>query len=169
MASLDAIKFVMKPEDGGPDLIDIDPMLKELEGLQRKIDAQKNILQVFRDACGGSEAGEAEKAKLTLIDDVWANAKSRQELWRRHRGALQSQLRGMKADYERPTTNSVPVPSLYHDYEFDEVDIQVVEVGLYPFFCRASSVCGIAGLHPIIMLTTIGVLSRIFPNPPLAL
>ena len=136
MASLDVVKFVMKPKEGGPDLIDIYPMSKELEGLQSKIDAQKSILQVFSFTCGDSKAGEAKKAKLTLVDDAWANAKSRQELWRRHRGALQSQLRGTKVAYKRPATKPALVPSLYQDYESDEVDIQVIEVGFCPFCLR---------------------------------
>lgn len=39
--SLDSVRFVMKPEESGPHLIDIDPLAKDLEEVQRKVDAQK--------------------------------------------------------------------------------------------------------------------------------
>ena len=169
MASLDAIKFVMKPKEGRPDLIDIDLMSKELERLQCKIDAQKNILQVLRDTCGGSEAGEAEKAKLTLVDDAWANAKSRQELWRRHRDALQSQLHGMKAVTRGLQQILPPSPRFTTTMNLTRLTFRLSRLDFVHSACGALSLRGIAGLPPAVLLTTVGVLSLIFSNPPLAL
>lgn len=68
-----------------------------------------------------------------MADEAWANTKKRQELCMRHRGAYQSHLHGVKAGYERPATNPAPLPSIYHEYKSTKVNIQVVEIGVYPF------------------------------------
>ena len=100
----------LPPEDAGLVLIE-----RELEGLHLKVDAEKCILAVFEETCGNGHAELLEVAKLSNAEEAWTNAKSRQFLWKRHRLAIQSQLRGMRAGYERPTTTPAPLPSIYND------------------------------------------------------
>ena len=132
-SSMDSVDFVMNLELHVPQLLDLHPLAKDLEEVQRKVDAQKGIVQVFHETFGGEQSGAAERFKLTLADEAWANAKKRQELWMRHRCAYQLQLRGMKSGYERPSTTPSPLPSLYQDYDSPELGIQVVEIGVCPF------------------------------------
>ena len=132
-ASMDSVDFVMDLELHVPPLLDLHPLAKDLEEMQRSVDAQKMIVQVFHETFGGEQSGAAERLKLTLADEAWANAKRRQELWMRHRGAYQVQLRGMKSGYERPSTNPSPLPLMYHDYASPEIGFQVVHIGVYPF------------------------------------
>lgn len=132
-SSMDSVDFVMNLELHVPPLQDLHPLALDLEEVQRKVDAQKKIVQVFHKTFGGEQSGATERLKLTLVDEAWANAKKRQELWMRHRSAYQLQLRGMKSGYERPSTTPSPLPSLYHDYDSPELGIQTVEIGVCPF------------------------------------
>ena len=72
------------PEDGG-----LTSMHRDLESLQHRLDAQKGILAVFQETCGGGQAEIQELAKLTSAEAAWSNAHTRQFLWKRHRLALQ--------------------------------------------------------------------------------
>jgi hypothetical protein len=90
-AERDTMKAKMdsvRPEEGGLDLIDIDPAMVDFEGLQHRGDAQKGILAVFEETCGGGQAEKLELVKLTNAKETWSNAKSRQTLWKRHRLAF---------------------------------------------------------------------------------
>ena len=53
----------LKPEDGG-----LTSMHRDLEGLQLRVDAQKGILAVFQETCGGGQAKFMELAKLTSTE-----------------------------------------------------------------------------------------------------
>ena len=106
---------------------------RDVEGLQLRVDAQKGILAVFEETCGGGQVEILELAKLTNAEEAWNNAKSRQFLWKRHRLAFQSQLRGMQAGYERPTTTPAPLPSMYNDWREEPVDSETIEISVCPF------------------------------------
>lgn len=71
------MKYVVNPKEGDPGLIDIYPLQHDIEGLEKKIDAQKWIRQVFQDTFGGGQPGDAELAKLTIVEEAWSSAKSR--------------------------------------------------------------------------------------------
>ena len=118
----------VRPEDGGLAFIH-----RDLEGLQLRVDAQKRIMAVFEETCGGGQAEIVELAKLTNAEETWSNAKTRQFLWNRHRIALQSQLRGMRAGYERPTTTPVPLPAIHSDWREEHVFSDTIQVGVCPF------------------------------------
>ena len=62
--------------------------------------------------------------------------KTRQFLWKRHRVALQSQLRGMRAGYERPTTTHAPLSSIHSDWREEHVFSDPIQVGVCPFCLR---------------------------------
>jgi hypothetical protein len=128
-----SVDFVVDLELHVPPLLDLHPLENDLEEMQRKVDAQKRIVQVFHETFGGEQSGAVERFKLSLADEAWANAKKRQELWMRHKSAYQLQLRGMKSGYERPSTNPSPLPSMYHDYASTDIGIHVVEIGVCPF------------------------------------
>lgn len=132
-ASRDEVQLVIQLEEPAADSLDEDPLASELAEMQRKVDAQKNLVQVCRDTFGDWQSAAVERLNMTLADEAWAYAKRRQELWMRHRGAYQLQLRGMKACYERPGTNPSPSPSIYLDYNSANIDIHVVEIGVCPF------------------------------------
>ena len=120
-----------RPEDGGLQIIQ-----RDLEGLQLRLDAQKGMLKVFEDTCGGGQAEIVELAKLTAAEEAWTNAKTRQHLWKRHRLAFQTQLRGMRAGYERPTTTPAPLPCIHNDWREQTVDTDTIHVGVCPFCLR---------------------------------
>ena len=121
----------VRPEDSGLVFIH-----RDLEGLQLRVDAQKSILAVFEETCGGGQAEIVELAKLTAAEEAWSNAKTRQFLWSRHRLALQSQLRGMRAGYERPTTTPVPLPAIHSDWGQEPIATHTIQVGVCPFCLR---------------------------------
>ena len=135
--SSEDVQLVIQLEESvGLEYIDENPLAKDLDECQRKVDAQKGILKVFHETFGGWESAAVERLNMTLADEAWAYAKKRQELWMRHRAAYQMQLRGMKACYERPGTLPSPSPLIYLDYKSGNVDTQVVEIGVCPFCLR---------------------------------
>ena len=109
---------------------------KDLEGLQLRLDAQKGILAFLGETSAGGQAEMEELAKLTTTEEAWSNAKSKQFLWKRHRLALQSQLRGMKVAYERPTTTLAPLPTIYIDWREEQVHSETIDITLCPFCLR---------------------------------
>ena len=121
----------MTPEDGGLALTQ-----RDLEALHLRVDAQKGILAVFEDTCGGGQADILELAKLANAEEAWSNANSRLFLWKRHRLAFQSQLRGMRSAYERPTTTPAPLPNFYNDWRDEPLHSQAVEILQCPFCLR---------------------------------
>jgi hypothetical protein len=126
----------LSTEETGLDFSQIDPAMVDLGGLQHRLDAQKAMLAVFEETCGGGQAVNLESAKLTNAEEVLSLAKSKQHLWKRHRLALQSQLRGMRAGYERPATTPSPVPALYNDYRDEPVRTEIVDISACPFCLR---------------------------------
>jgi hypothetical protein len=121
----------MTQEDGGLALTQLD-----LEALHLRVEGQKGILAVFQDTCGGGQADILEEAKLANAEEAWSNANSRLFLWKRHRLALQSQLRGMRSAYERPTTTPAPLPNFYNDWRDEPLHSQVVQILVCPFCLR---------------------------------
>ena len=126
----------LSSEETGLDFSQVDPAMVDLGGLQHRLDAQKAMLVVFEETCGGGQALNLESAKLTNAEEVLSNAKTKQHLWKRHRLAFQSQLRGMRAGYERPATTPSPVPGLYSDYRDEPVRTELVDIGACPFCMR---------------------------------
>jgi hypothetical protein len=125
-------KFLsLTPEDG-----DVALTQRDLEALQARVHAQKGILAVFEDTCGGGQADILELAKLANAEEAWSNANSRLFLWKRHRLAIQSQLRGMRAAYERPTTTPAPLPSFYNDWRDEPLHSETVQIQMCPFCLR---------------------------------
>ena len=120
-----------RPEDG-PDAF----IHKDLEGLQLRLEAQKRILAFLGETSAGGQAEIEELAKLTTAEEAWSNAKSKQFLWKRHRLAIQSQLRGMKAAYERPTTTPAPLSTIYIDWRQEQVHTETIDITLCPFCLR---------------------------------
>ena len=120
-----------RPEDGPMAFIH-----KDLEGLQLRLEAQKGILAFLGETSAGGQPEIEESAKLALAEEAWSNAKSKQFLWTRHRLALQSQLRGMKTGYERPTTTHVPLPTTYIDWREERVQSETILITLCPFCMR---------------------------------
>ena len=130
-AELDTLKAHMDslpPEDGGLALTQSD-----LEALHLRVEAQKGILRVFEDTCGGGQTDKLELAKLANAEEAWSNANSRLFLWKRHRLSIQIQLRGMRAAYKRPTTAPAPLPSFYNDWRDEPLHTHVVEIRVCPF------------------------------------
>ena len=123
----------VRPEEGGLHLNYIDPGMVDFEGLQQRIQAQKRILAVFEETCGGRQAETIELSKLENADEAWSVAKNKQHLWKRHRLAFQSQLRGMKCGYERPATTPAPLPTMYNDYREECVHSEQIHIGVCPF------------------------------------
>ena len=126
----------VRPKEGGLHLIDIDPAKVDFEGLQQRVEAQKGILTVFEETCGGGQAEKHELAKLSTAEEAWSNAKSKQHLWKRHRLAFQSQLRGMRCGYERPATTPAPLPTMHNNYREDSVHNEILDIGVCPFCLR---------------------------------
>jgi hypothetical protein len=123
----------VRPEEGGLHLNYIDPGMVDFEGLQQRIQAQKGILAVFEETCGGRQAETIELSKLENADEAWSVAKNKQHMWKRHRLAFQSQLRGMKCGYERPATTPAPLPTMYNDYIEECVHSEQIHIGVCPF------------------------------------
>jgi hypothetical protein len=123
-------------EETQGDFSQIEGGMLDFAGLQHRLHAQKAIFVVFEETCGGGQTEILESAKLTDAEEVWSNAKSKQHLWKRHRLAFQSQLRGMRAGYERPATTPSPLPCMYNDYRDEHVHTEFLEIGVCPFCLR---------------------------------
>ena len=70
--TLKATLGTQRPEDGQCTFTQSD-----LEALHLRVEAQRGILAVFQDTCGGGQADKLELAKLASAEEAWSNAKER--------------------------------------------------------------------------------------------
>ena len=79
---------------------------------------------------------EEASSRFHLAKEAYQNTSLKQELWRRHRVVLLSQLRAMKAGLGRPTCFPTPLPFLYLDCDQTSVDSVKVLLVACPFCAR---------------------------------
>ena len=109
----------------------------ELMDVVKKVDLQSGFIDHFEDSVGlGRMDEEVISARSTDAEKLWSCAVKKQALWKRHKLALNEQLKQMKTGYQRPTMHPSPLPFLYLDCESIVVPVACAEIHACPFCCK---------------------------------
>lgn len=109
----------------------------ELMDVVKKVDLQTGFIDHFEDSVGlGRMNEEVISARSRDAEELWSYAVNKQALWKRHKLALDEQLKQMKTGYQRPTMHPTPLPFLYLDCESIVVLVAGTEIHSCLFCCK---------------------------------
>lgn len=117
--------------------VHIEAAVVDLDNVQKKVDSQVGVIDQFQGLFAAGEVDyfrSVEKSRIS--EEAWTKVVQKQELWKRHRVALSSQLKSMKTNYQRPALYPAPLPFLYLEAEIQDVPIVGIEIGACPYCTR---------------------------------